>query len=1553
MTYSLEQDLFARKAQALELYRQGIATDPLTVSRLLNITRTWPTLGPGSALSFAQSGLDHTSPVVAQAAKYATAQKLNQSAWGTALPNTDHQRQSLPDDAQTVKLASGRNIALTALKALDPTTDPSILRKYRVTLDQWNEAVQQHLVTPREDTGGILGNVGEVSLSDVVHGAVREGATALAAPLQFTQGLVRNKAQAISNIAGGDFSLTNIARAADPTLASNEISAINQVATGNNTSPYLQTDVGQQIKALANNQSASLGNGWLPDPNSPVAKAQAEASRQAAPTIGGHAFTLGRAGASLIFEPNTVPFNALSGAVDATVAMKADPSALALKSLSDARAASKVFQPEDAKALNGLVDDTGQIVGSTNPDLVQNTKTAWLNGEKFTSKLPALQKMNSESEVIRFMRGDQIANRINPDLAVNVIAANGDASLIRKAFNDATLTDVPTLGGFGYKIKSTLDTKLLARMPNTHLDSNDVAGTWDQLDKWMLSASVPRDTRNAVLDPYLRDPNAFTALSAARDAVAHTLETHLGIDDKKLAEAADMRVQALALPPNDANRADMLARGRDLTNEARPHRDIAMQAADMFKNHDQLARAYDIDQATGLERVRPGVVVSDTGYVFPTPTLDSERFNSTITLPDPRELRRLSSKFSPIFENPVVKNTTGFADGIINTWKTAVVARPALLAKVTLEQQLNLAARGMPNVFTHPFAFLSALVGTNMDDRWGQFLNRVPGIEPSMIFGPDQAPVLQDADNLLQHTLRYTGQDPSTFVTHQFIPVPPTDKNAGQALADNLGRMYSDPIMRGVANADSPEAAKEWFWSGAGKGLRINKAKITAADDAYNAQKAAADPRLTNIVVGDLVNDRAAADRYLEQSYMAKLNDYTNGSDELLNAVKTGKLGGRDIYSWPSHLTDAVDQRTADYAKSLLDQGYGPQTLIPLRSELTHDFNVKSTYRRFMDMAFHYMIDAPDRTFNRSPAFAYFKWNNTADLAPYINHDELPTLIEQARAQNLPADLMKRIEATKLDTTDTPRLSIDQITDAATRKALGYDLPKTVHDLTSRTHIMDAMRILVPFGDAWRLVMQRAVNLVKDQPQVLERARQVLTEAHQPGSSTINQIAGDPVDPNQGFFHTDPLTGEQVFTIPGSTLLTKETLGVPIPLYGQVKGLSMLGDTYPGLGGPALSLPAKWLLPDTPTGTAIKDVLFKYGDSQSEGFLTDIAQGFVPSWVTKLVQGAPNQRTFNSTVNAVMQTLASSGDYNLHNPDDLSRLAHDAKTDARWLYVIRGAGQFLTPAAPSQDTRVYDKHGVLREAEVLANKYYTKSKTLGPDRALQWVIDTFGTKNVFLTQAASQPTAYAAPTSRAAQQWVDAHPGVASKYPLVYGLFAPAGNPNDFDPNVYAEQFAKGERVSLTADQQIAQAENRLGFYVYNQAQAKIKGRTDKAATDWLAQVRAQIKTEFPGFDTYLAAPYDSTKRRNDAIVQLQAAAEDPAIQSTDAGQGLSLYLQARTQAITAATKAGLTAGPWQAKRALPARTWLRDVAHAIIAEHPGFETMWTDIFAREMKNDG
>jgi len=108
-------------------------------------------------------------------------------------------------------------------------------------------------------------------------------------------------------------------------------------------------------------------------------KKQAERARRYRGTINGSAWTVGRGTANLVnLQPNTKPYNILSGVLDAMVLIKTDPTGPVTKTISKIQKAKNMVpllsKADIAPEIVGLMDEAG---------VVQNSLGVTVNGQKF------------------------------------------------------------------------------------------------------------------------------------------------------------------------------------------------------------------------------------------------------------------------------------------------------------------------------------------------------------------------------------------------------------------------------------------------------------------------------------------------------------------------------------------------------------------------------------------------------------------------------------------------------------------------------------------------------------------------------------------------------------------------------------------------------------------------------------------------------------------------------------------------------------------------------------------------------------------------------------------------------------------------------------------------------------------------------------------------------------------------------------------------------------------------------------------------------------------
>src|SRR5690606_32009638 len=202
----------------------------------------------------------------------------------------------------------------------------------------------------------------------------------------------------------------------------------------------------------------------------------------------------------------------------------------------------------------------------------------------------------------------------------------------------------------------------------------------------------------------------------------------------------------------------------------------------------------------------------------------------------------------------------------------------------------------------------------------------------------------------------------------------------------------------------------------------------------------------------------------------------------------------------------------------------------------------------FTNRAFHLLGSAPSNRLSRSPAWTYYYFANLADRMPLLTAEAQDAIIAQAskfriaRGWGIPGtdirlgdDLLRRLEDARFDRAGNRVTGTVEFEDAELfgRVAAMEGTQQLIGDLASKNQMFDALRVIMPFGNAWSEAMSRYARIVKENPLVVRRPAQGVEAAIQ-----------------AGWFYEDS-NGELVFNYPGSGwLMSKLPFGraAPFPM---------------------------------------------------------------------------------------------------------------------------------------------------------------------------------------------------------------------------------------------------------------------------------------------------------------------------------------------------------------------------------------------------------------------
>ncbi len=916
---------------------------------------------------------------------------------------------------------------------------------------------------------------------------------------------------------------------------------------------------------------------------------------------------------------------------------------------------------------------------------------------------------------------------------------------------------------------------------------------------------------------------------------------------------------------------------------------------------------------------------------YPGAQLVTELAPRYITLPDARTIRRVTSRYKNLIATPEgdLRLPLAFLENFQNEiWKPLQLMRPAWLARVVGEEQIRMAGAGYDSMFKHPLSFIAwRLAHKGQAPAWMR-----EGAEGGIA---DIKGAVMGETNTFKDAMSGQGEWVDRAIVSTGVPTNYTNTEIGNARnlfneswGSELIRLHMDPVAQHVAHAESFDEAVEWFTRGGG-----NK---------YRAQLATAKPGQF-----DTIED---ARSYLE-TVQRRIDYATSGNDTLLEAVRTGRLDGTDLMSGHNQHPDLAGR-----LESLHDD-FAPLKLRGEEQRTLSNKGIANRWRQGVDHMFSILMTNRTNNLSRAPVYDQAYFRRVEEMLPQADPAVRDEIIDMARQGGAPSRAIKRMKGIR----STGTYTADEINDVAHGFAID-ETKELLYDLTRKGRFMDAARLVFPFGEAWSEVLTRWFGrngIIRNNPKVIRRFQQTIQAAR--GEDFGQVMTGEP----GGFFTTNEF-GEEVFTIPGSKLLTDKLLGVPVPMTGNVQGLSMFGTIMPGLG-PVIQMPVAALIENKPGPQAVKKlfgllettelpVLNQTIKEQIVPFGSPVAldQGealnvynFLPAWMRTGLNAFFNDdvgatQTYGNTVLSMAAYLRSTGRYG-NSKADQQQLMEDAAFEARNFTIIKALVQSTAPASPSPDW-LLEANGREVRARALGEEYQ-KLKKDDFATADQTFYERYGADVLAAVQSKTRGAVYGVPTTREGANWVMQHPGIEDQLPNTYGFFAPQGDPDDFDTTLYQAQVQAGQRQILNLEQYTRVMSDAKADLLYHRAQDMAGDDHSAPMQAWLRDVRERIHEQYPRWqdESGLFGKADTET----LVRELYEAADNPTIRDTEAGKGLALYLQARDQAMDEAESRG-RAGFATSQDTEDLRSWLNDVAGRIIDKYPAFATTWEFVLSRE-----
>jgi hypothetical protein len=1036
------------------------------------------------------------------------------------------------------------------------------------------------------------------------------------------------------------------------------------------------------------------------------------------------------------------------------------------------------------------------------------------------------------------------------------------------------------------------DTRALGDVPGSDIDTADPQAPLREIEAWMRNAHVGGEVVDEFVDRMI-DADGFHGIhQVVQEAMEHT--------DGVLAAAG---------VKSAATRATMT---RAYTREA-------AMAQEWFISEGA-------EQQSLFDEINVGGKVHPTGGPF----MWANVYNRFIYLPDFREVRRLTSEVFPNLAwnaEGKLRKPAAFALAIQeDVWKPFTLLRGAWPVRVIGEEQLRMGASDLASMFHDPLSYLAFVTARRTD-----------------VTGDAFAASREYQEGMVTRSAGFLTERPGRVRTGRQVPLERAHPNYNRSLASTIAELHHDPVARKVTELGDLDAVEDWLRNGDGQSVL---------------------ERMTREHPEAFADERAVR-RYVENaSYW--VNHVTGGNTDLVAAVRDGVLPRAGARPDLPVLNPDGQTLTAAFVRRL-GRHYSDAGPDQILGEVESTVDQVAQRGAVVERMFGWLMAKPTNFLSRSPVFRQRYIQRVEELVGFSSPDTKKAILEALSHTEHP--MIGRLEIKGLNVHGASKATRGRITgieaqgkltlDEVDAYAKGYALDEVsslLYDLSSRSQVADSMRLIAPFGEAWREVMTRWAHLANPTSahgiRNLRRFSQIINGARGEDFGEVMD-APETLDGDQrGFFWKDEF-GEEIFVYPGSQWLTgsvTQALGekVPVPLAGRVQGLSMFGDILPGIG-PVASIPTAWFLRDKPGWRRdVREVLLPYGSVIDEEGVSSITQvlNYAPPWMRRGIQALAGggydpetNRLYANTVMSAANYLYSTGKYDTSTEDGQATLLKDAKEAARTLYGVRAFVAFGAPSAPSFDWLVETDEGTIRFA-FLRDEYYRLIEDEGYESADELFLDRFG-KGVGLTmQAHTRTVTGGVEPTQEFGDWAEANGELRIDLPNSWGFFGPRGG--NFDYDVYVRQIAKGDREQLTPDEWLSLGMNHLGQMLRDRLLVVLGPEDDwsEEDRDFKRDVEHRISREYPGYNDF-----SHTETRADfednILPELEEAVQDERVLETEAGQGLALYWTARQKILTYAQEELDLEAIDRADALAPDREWLFSVGQAIAREYPDFATLW------------
>ena len=595
---------------------------------------------------------------------------------------------------------------------------------------------------------------------------------------------------------------------------------------------------------------------------------------------------------------------------------------------------------------------------------------------------------------------------------------------------------------------------------------------------------------------------------------------------------------------------------------------------------------------------------------------------------------------------------------------------------------------------------------------------------------------------------------------------------------------------------------------------------------------------------------------------------------------------------------------------------------------------------------FNGLNDFATRRLERSPLFRQYYYQEISKHVDRLSYEEGKRLYESMMVNAREAGfdsirqylgegwtqinkVSKRLERlnTRAASSVKGTLTITELDDYARFKALG-DTKDLLYDASTRNNFFDALRIVMPFADAWKDVVGTYMMLgARHNVHMIRQFARVYNGIEE----------ADPDQDGRGFFFRQPQTDEVQFSFPLSGSISKLVTGIDAPLAAPVQRLSQGINIYPALG-PYSQFGLSSILSNDPKYNDIKELFLPYGETKLSELFTSQIPGVYRKAFESFVADTENRAsTYGNVYIETVRALSVNPKYDLQTEEGTENLLSDARFKARILTGMRMMSQFLGPSAGTQEWKVPTKIGdqyitvMLEELRKFQRDDY--------DSSIDKFLNLYGDELALYVSSKSKALRDGLEATQEFGDWTALNQDILDKYERVGAYFGPTGS--DFNFTVWNQQQEEGEREKLGDKELIKLAQFRIGSTKYRAFRRTMPPTLNDKQRSVLAAFRESLHEQFPGFPVkaeYTVGEFDNS------LVEIREAIVDSRLANNPIINALREYMQVR-DALELGSGQSL-----KAKRNASNRSTLYSYGEALSTQNAEFARIWDRLLSQEVE---